>query len=82
MAANALALSERRELASRSSDDIEVTLWWDPRIDAVAVSIWDWKRDTHFELAADRHRALDVFYHPFSYTTPRDQLDDAMTGAL
>jgi hypothetical protein len=82
MAANALALSERRELASRSSDDLEVTLWWDPRIDAVAVSIWDWKRDTHFELAADRHRALDVFYHPFSYTTPRDQLDDAMTGAL
>jgi hypothetical protein len=82
MAANALELSERRELASRSSDDLEVTLWWDPRIDAVAVSIWDWKRDTHFELAADRHRALDVFYHPFSYTTPRDQLDDAMTGAL
>ena len=82
MAANALALSERRELASRSSDDLEVMLWWDPRINAVAVSIWDWKRDTHFKLAADRHRALDVFYHPFSYTTPRDQLDDAMTGAL
>ena len=81
MAANALSLSERRELASRSSDDLEVTLWWDPRIDAVAVSVWDWKRDTHFELAADRDRALDVFYHPFSYT-PRHRLDDAMAGAL
>jgi hypothetical protein len=71
MAANALSLSERRELASRTSDDLEVTLWWDPRIDAVAVSVWDWKRD----------RALDVFYHPFSYGS-RHGLDDAMAGAL
>jgi hypothetical protein len=38
MAANALSLSPRRELASRTSDDLEVTLWWDPRIDALAVS--------------------------------------------
>ena len=63
----------RRRIASR--------LWWDPRINAVAVSVWDWKRGTHFELAADRDRALDVFYHPFSYT-PRHRLDDAMAGAL
>jgi hypothetical protein len=81
MRANALSLSERRELASRSSDDLEVTLWWDPRTDAVFVSVWDWKRDTHFELAVDRDRALDVFYHPFSYAS-RDRLDDAMAGAL
>jgi hypothetical protein len=81
MAANALSLSPRRELASRSSDDLEVTLWWDPRIDALAVSVWDWKRDTHLELAVDRDRALDVFYHPFSYPS-RHRLDDSMRGAL
>ena len=81
MAATALSLSPRRELASRSSDDLEVTLWWDSRIDALAVSVWDWKRDTHFELAVDRDRALDVFYHPFAYASHRE-LDDAMTGAL
>jgi len=81
MTANTLSLSERRELASRSSDDLEVTLWWDPRINAVAVSVWDWKRDIHFELAADRDRALDVFYHPFGYAS-RHGPGDAMAGAL
>jgi hypothetical protein len=81
MPANALSLSARRELASRTRDDLEVTLWWDPRIDAVSVSVWDWKRDRHFELAVDHDRALDVFYHPFSYASRRG-LDDAMAGAL
>jgi hypothetical protein len=81
MPAKALSLPERRELASRTSDDLEVTLWWDPRINAVSVSVWDWKRDTHFELAVDRDRALHVFHHPFSYAT-RDRLVDATAGAL
>ncbi|HMI33658.1 MAG TPA: hypothetical protein VK499_06005 [Propionibacteriaceae bacterium] len=81
MEANPVSLMARRELASRTSDDLEVTLWWDPRINAVAVSVWDWKRDSHFELAVGRDRALDVFYHPFSHAS-RHGLDDAMAGAL
>jgi hypothetical protein len=81
MAANAPSLTARRELASRTSDDLEVTLWWDPRINAVSVSVWDWKRDTHFELAVDGDRALDVFHHPLSYADRRG-LDDAMAGAM
>jgi len=79
MAANAPSPTARRELASRTSDDLEVTLWWDPRINAIAV--WDWKRDTHFELAVGSDRAMDVFYHPFAYASHRE-LDDAMAGAL
>ena len=81
MAANAPSLTARRELASRTSDDLEVTLWWDPRINAISVSVWNWKRDTHFELTVDRDRALDVFYHPFSYAARRGG-DDATAGAL
>jgi hypothetical protein len=81
MAANTPSLTARRELASRTSDDLEVTLWWDPRIDAIAVSVWDWKRGTHFELAVGSDRALDVFYHPFAYASHRE-LNDAMAGAL
>jgi hypothetical protein len=80
MAADAPSLTTRRELATRTTSDLEIPLWWDPRINAVAVSVWDWKRDTHFELAVDRDRALDVFYHPFSYAS-RDGLNDAMAGA-
>ena len=81
MAANAPSPTARRELASGTSDDLEVTLWWDPRINAIAVSVWDWKRDTHFELPIGSDRAMDVFYHPFAYASHR-QLDDAMAGAL
>jgi hypothetical protein len=75
------SLTPRRELASRTSTDLEVTLWWDPRIDAVTVSVWDWRRDCHFELAAARDRALDVFNHPFAYTSRRG-LGDVTAGAL
>ena len=81
MAANALTFSARRELASRTSSELEITLWWDPRVNAVAVSVWDWTRDTHFELAVGRDRALDVFHHPFAYASRRG-LDDATAGAL
>jgi hypothetical protein len=56
-------------------------LWWDPRINAIAVSVWDWKRDIHFELAVGSDPAMDVFYHPFAYASHR-KLDDAMAGAL
>ena len=81
MVANAPSPTARRELASLTSDDLEITLWWDPRINAIAVSVWDWKRDTHFELAVGSDRAMDVFYHPFAYASRRE-LDDAMAGAL
>jgi hypothetical protein len=81
MTVNIHSLSARRELASRTSNDLEVTLWWDPRIDSVTVSVWDWNRDTHFELAVDHDRALDVFYHPFGYASC-GALDDATAGAL
>jgi hypothetical protein len=81
MATNAPSPTARRDLASRTSDDLEITLWWDPRINAIAVSVWDWKRDTHFELAVGSDRAMDVFYHPFAYASRRE-LDDAMAGAL
>jgi hypothetical protein len=81
MAANNLSRTARRELATRTNSDLEVTLWWDPQINAAAVSVWDWKRDAHFELAVGRDRALDVYYHPFTYVS-RCGLDDAMAGAL
>jgi hypothetical protein len=81
MEAATLTLSARRELASRTSNDLEITLWWDPRINAASVSIWDWKRDSHFELAVGNDRALDVFNHPFAYASPRG-LDDPMAGGL
>lgn len=55
------------ELAYRESDGIEVTLLWHRHDDRLVVSVLDAKNREFFELEAPRDRALDVFYHPFSY---------------
>jgi hypothetical protein len=56
-----------RELALRESDGVRVVLLWHPREDAVTVSVEDARADYRFELAVERERALDAFYHPFAY---------------
>jgi hypothetical protein len=56
-----------RELALRESDGVRVVLLWHPREDAVTVSVEDARTDHRFELAVERARALDAFYHPFAY---------------
>jgi hypothetical protein len=58
---------ETRELALRESDGVRVVLLWHPREDAVTVSVEDARADQRFELAVERERALDAFYHPFAY---------------
>jgi hypothetical protein len=59
----------RRELASRSSAGVEVTLLWTKRdgMDDVVVSVSDIRAGAYFEIAAAPGRALDVYYHPFAY---------------
>ena len=58
---------DSRELASRESDGVLVQLLWHPRNDAVTVSVDDSRVGRRFELAVERHCALDAFYHPFAY---------------
>jgi hypothetical protein len=43
----------------------------DERCDRLAVSVFDWKTGDCFALEAAGDRALDVFYHPFSYAVSR-----------
>ena len=59
---------QSRELASRESDGLAVRLVWHPSEDAVTVSVTDSRTGDRFQLAVDRRRALDAFYHPFAYT--------------
>jgi hypothetical protein len=56
-----------RELARRESDGLAVRLVWHPDDDAVTVSVNDSRTGDRFQLAVDRKRALDAFYHPFAY---------------
>lgn len=56
-----------RELAVRESDGVRVLLLWHPREDAVTVSVEDSRAGQSFELPVARDRALEAFYHPFTY---------------
>ena len=57
-----------RELAYRSGDGIDVWLMWHPGTDSVSVRVSDSKAGANFEIPVRaRHRAMDVFQHPFAY---------------
>jgi hypothetical protein len=57
----------RRELAHRSGDGLEVTLFWDPRDDSLSVRVHDAREDARFDLPVVDARPLEVFEHPFAY---------------
>lgn len=59
----------RRELAHRSADGVEVTLVWVRRggADETLVCVSDHRDGAYFEIPAEPHLALDVYYHPFAY---------------
>ena len=59
--------SHRIDLAHRRHDGIDVTLWWSPDGNAVAVEVVHLATDSGFELDVAPDRALDAFYHPFAH---------------
>ena len=61
----------RIDLAHRRNDGIDVVLWWSPDDDSVAVEVLHLASDASFELAVERDRALDAFYHPFAHAARR-----------
>ena len=63
--------AHRIDLANRRNDGIDVTLWWSPADDSVSVEVLHLASDSSFELAVERARALDAFYHPFAYAARR-----------
>ena len=63
--------SPRIDLAHRKADGIDVTLWWSPEDDSVAVEVLHFASESSFELTVDPARALDAFYHPFAYAARR-----------
>ena len=55
------------ELAHRTTDGIDVSLYWDRGAEHLLVTVEDSRTGDRFSLAAARERALDVFYHPYAY---------------
>ena len=54
-----------KELASRTSGGIRVSLRWRREDDRVVIVVE--VTEEVFQLEARRDNALDVFYHPFAY---------------
>ena len=79
-----LSTTERTELAHRTGDGLEVTLVWAHGAGADdVVVVYDSRDDTSFEIKAERHLALDVYYHPFAYTDLSTDGDDSrLAGAV
>ena len=67
----ATALSGRRELAHRTSDGIDITLFWSKPSDRVTIAVVDTRSDEAFEFEVDGSGALDAFNHPYAYAAPR-----------
>ena len=61
-------LIERRELAHRSNDGIEVTLFWSKASNRVTIAVYHARSATALEFDVDGADALDAFNHP--YATP------------
>jgi hypothetical protein len=64
-------MSKRKELAYRANDGVEVALVWDPRTNALAVTVNDVRTGDDFELAVGSAEALDAFDHPYAYAASR-----------
>jgi hypothetical protein len=61
-----IELTERRELARRSNDGIDVTLFWSTASNRVTISVSQVRDATTLEFEVDGADALDAFNHPYA----------------
>jgi hypothetical protein len=62
-----IELPERRELAHRTNDGIDVTLFWSKASNQVTLSVFHTRSATALEFEVDGADALDAFNHPYAY---------------
>jgi len=56
-----------RLLHQRSSEELEVKLYWNSTTQAVFVKVRDRNTGGHFLIVPEPAEALEAFYHPFCY---------------
>jgi hypothetical protein len=75
-------MSQWKELATRESDGLTVSLLWAPATDAVKVAVADSRLDSvfggDFELHVDGADALSACYHPFAFAAAEGMAFDAV----
>jgi hypothetical protein len=78
----ATAFTERRELAHRTRDGIDVTLFWSKPANQVTIAVLDAHSGDGFEFEVDGSVALDAFNHPYAYAAIRDAPNPTTAWAL
>jgi hypothetical protein len=68
-------ITRRTELAHRTSDGIDVYLFWNEPTSRVTVGVHDARGDDSFEFEVDGRHALDAFNHPYAYAARTDTAD-------
>ena len=58
---------DRRELAHRTGDGIEITLFWNRASRLVTIAVLDTRSDEALEFEVGGAVALDAFHHPYAY---------------
>ena len=77
----ATTTDDRRELAVRASNGIEVSLFWSKSANRVTVEVFDEQLGDAFEFEVDGADALEAFNHPYAYAGGRG-FDPAASAAL
>jgi hypothetical protein len=67
----ATAITTCRELAHRTGDGIEVTLFWTKATNTVSITVLDTRSGEALEFDVDGSTALDAFNHPYAYAATR-----------
>jgi len=70
--------TQRSELAHRSTDGIEVSLFWSQPSNRITIELIDNRIDERLEFEVANDKALDAFRHPYAYA-PAQALDLAET---
>jgi hypothetical protein len=66
--------TEHSELAHRSTDGIEVSLFWSKSGNRITIELIDNRIDERLEFEVANDKALDAFRHPYAYA-PAQALD-------
>jgi hypothetical protein len=62
-----LSTISRRELAHRTSNGLEIFLFWNQPGNGITVEVFDAPSGEGFEFPVDSSHALDAFHHPYAY---------------
>jgi len=73
-------ITQKTELAHRTSDGIHVFLFWNQPSSRVTVRVFDERTNDGFELEVAGRDALDAFNHPFAYAARCDLVDPSAFG--